>query len=61
MTRPSDPWTALHIAALTGNLDIVKLLLMHGASKRLRAGTENKTPRDVAVTNGHSAVANLLE
>lgn len=53
-------FTALTIAASGGNLEIVQLLLEHGADKSLAEGS-GSTPLDRARQNGHSAVVALLQ
>ena len=48
--------TSLHWAALGGHLDVVKLLLEHGASPAL-ANERNYVPLDLANFNNHTEVA----
>lgn len=53
-------FTALTIAASGGNVEVVRLLLEHGADTSL-AESDGSTPLDRARQNGHSAVVVLLE
>ena len=52
-------YTALHAAAENGHIEIVKLLLYHGASKSA-AVTSGQTPADLAALSGHDDMVNLL-
>jgi ankyrin repeat protein len=55
--------TALHWAALRGQLDMAALLLEHGADPdrpRRKFGAEPRTPLEHAVERGHDGVARLL-
>lgn len=52
-------FTALHEAAHSGNLEMVNLLLGYGASKT--AVSAGKTPYDMAIESGNTAVAHLLK
>jgi ankyrin repeat protein len=58
-TRQESGATALHIAAATGDLAMVRLLVNHGAD---RAVTDNggRTPAAVARSVGHPDVAEFL-
>lgn len=51
--------TPLHRAAKSGQLEIVGLLIAHGASVN-EINAEGKTPLDYAIANGHSHVEELL-
>jgi uncharacterized protein len=52
-------FTALHIAARDGDEAIVDMLLLRGADATRRSD-DGKTPIDLAVENGHGALAGLL-
>lgn len=56
---PSEGWTALHWAASTGRLDIVKILLTHGPNLE-RPDIIGNTPLLVAILSGHAEVAGAL-
>ena len=58
-SRDNDSRTPLHIAALQGHLETVKLLLECGADRNIR-DDENKTPLDLASDNDKLDVANFL-
>ena len=58
--RQEDGATALHIAAATGDLEIVRLLVSHGAD-RAAENYDGNTPAGVARSAGHDAVADYLE
>jgi ankyrin repeat protein len=51
--------TALYVAALEGQLEVVKLLLASGAAIDVRAD-DGSTPLAIAAQHGHLAVARLL-
>jgi ankyrin repeat protein len=52
-------YTALHAAAENGHLDVIKLLLEHGA--RVEARLDNgETPLDLAIAAGKEEAARLL-
>lgn len=51
--------TPLHEAASIGNLDIVELLLNHGADPKIKNYTD-ATPLDIAEIHGHDEVAKCL-
>ena len=53
-------WTALNYAAGTGDLEIVKLLLDHGADV-FRVGRDQRTPYKIALAARHVDVARLLK
>lgn len=52
--------TLLHVAAYRGDLEIVSLLLQHGADKQARM-TSGERPVDLAQQQGHRALIPLLE
>ena len=52
-------WTPLHAAALHGDLDLVELLLRHGADPA-SASVDGKTPGDLAREKGHARVVERL-
>lgn len=52
--------TALHRAAGLGDMQIVKLLLEHGANTAL-LGDRDQTPAEKARANGHDDIAAILE
>ena len=53
--------TSLHVAARRGqSVDVIKLLLDHGADVHIRRA-DGKTPWDLAARGGFDAVADLLE
>jgi ankyrin repeat protein len=54
-----EGWTPLMFAAGEGQLEVVTLLLKHGAKPEIK-DTDNETARDFAVRKGHTAVAELL-
>ena len=58
--RQQGGFTALHEAALNGNIALIELLLAHGADP----STENEkgsSPADLARSKGHGAAIRLLE
>ena len=52
--------TALHFAAWREHLEVVRLLLDHGANPSPRCVEDNATPLHLAVQEGHVEVVNLL-
>jgi ankyrin repeat protein len=58
-TRTTDLFSALHIAAYKGNLDVVKLLVEYGTNDNCKDDV-GKTPMDWATANGHYQVAKYL-
>ena len=52
-------WTALHLAALNGHLDIVSILLNKGASTAIR-NREGKTALDIAREEGQERIAAII-
>lgn len=52
-------WTPLHSAALHGDLDLVELLLRHGADPAPESD-DGKTPADLAREKGHGRVVERL-
>ena len=57
--RSEANYTTLHKAAVHGNLEVVRMLLDHGADVHaIRDG--GHTPLDDAVEKGHTAIADLL-
>ena len=55
-----DGETPLMIAAATGQIPMIQLLLSHGAKKDVRA-KNGKSAKDLALFNGHIDAAELLE
>ncbi len=55
----SGGWSALHEAAGRGEIEMVRMLLRHGARKDAK-NDEGTTPRTLAEEKGYSDVANLL-
>lgn len=53
-------WTALHLAAMDGNLAIVKALIGGGADVDV-AGQQGKTALDLAREKGQSEIVQYLE
>jgi hypothetical protein len=53
--------TALHAAAWTGNTDLVRLLLQHGADSAARDRVHHGTPADWAAHNGQPECAEVLQ
>ena len=58
--RQAGGHTALHAAAMHGDLDTVRLLLGYGADP-LQADEEGRTPLDRAVEGGHPEIVARLE
>ena len=61
LNRPTadDGQTALHRSCSTGNLELVKLLVSHGADPH-RKNSEGWSALHLAVFNGHSEVTSYL-
>lgn len=57
---PLTGWVALHVAALKGNSDCVRVLLELGAPLHPRSA-EGDTPRDLALHYGHGHIAELID
>lgn len=57
--RAAGGHTALHEAALRGNMELAQLLLAHGADAAIR-NQDGHTPLDVAEAKGHAALARRL-
>lgn len=55
-----DHRTVLHYAVLSGNIDIVRLLLHHGANVRFPAEFQKPTPLDFAILRGNIEMVKLL-
>jgi len=55
-----DGWTALHVAAFAGRVDAVRLLLDAGADVNAR-GKDGRTPLAVALAEGQTALARVLQ
>ena len=55
-----EGFTALMMAAAEGQLDVVRLLLIHGADPSLK-DEDGDTARSFAAQNGHNAVVDLLD
>ena len=58
-SRDVDDQTALHLAAMNGHLEAVRLLLDHGADLEVR-DEDGRTPLDLANAHRHVQVADLL-
>ncbi|XP_062506459.1 uncharacterized protein LOC134183025 isoform X2 [Corticium candelabrum] len=52
--------TCLHIAGARGDQELVELLLRHGANVLSKDQSEQRTPYDLAVSNKHDQVAEML-
>jgi len=52
-------YTALHLAANNGNVELIEFLLQSGADRTLKTGT-GETPFDLAIKQGHNAAAESL-
>jgi ankyrin repeat protein len=57
---PHRGWTALHTAAKHGHLDIVRLLLQHGADPNAREAGDNTYPLHWAAANRHVEIVRAL-
>lgn len=58
--RPEDQKNSLHIASLKGYLDIVEILIQHGAAVNSIASTDQATALIYAAQQGHAEVAQKL-
>ena len=58
-SKDSAHMTPLHLACVSGNTDISRMLLDHGADIRAKS-TELMTPLHTAVYNGNSEVAAMI-
>lgn len=56
-----DLVTPLHSAASRGSMDVIMLLLSHGAPADARDGMEGKTPAEWAQFSGHVSAAKAIE
>lgn len=59
VNEPSEFGTPLHVAAENGHLEVVKILVAHGADRNTR-NPEGKTPLDLAVSKGHQDIVAFL-
>lgn len=63
--QDADGHTALHLAAISGNVKIVRTLLLHGAdskrSVRPRQDNKGRTPLDIARESKVENIASMLE
>ncbi len=57
--RQQGGFTPLHAAAQNGNMDLVQLLLAHGADPTARTN-DGRSAMDFAKEGGHTDVARLL-
>ncbi|KAE9583000.1 hypothetical protein CGMCC3_g801 [Colletotrichum fructicola] len=57
--RNDDGFTALHISAISGHIDTVRILLNHGADATI-VDNSGATPLDYAIDGGHEEVVNLI-
>jgi ankyrin repeat protein len=57
--RQAGEFTPLHGAAQNGQVEMVRLLLEHGADLGARAA-DGRSALDFALENGHQAAADLL-
>eukprot|EP00913_Durusdinium_trenchii_P034543 g32316.t1 len=53
-------WTALHLGASKGHVEIVQALLAAGAAKDIQTNTGSDTPLHLAVWNNHVAIVREL-
>jgi ankyrin repeat protein len=59
--QPDGPCsTALHLAAMRGDVDVLRILLEAGASITIQ-DSQHRTAHDVAVAHQHVSAATLLE
>ena len=58
--RSDDGWTALHLAAHFGHVEVVRLLLAAGADPET-GNHEGQTPADVARQAGRAAIADAID
>jgi uncharacterized protein len=57
----ADGFTALHLAAFFGQLEVAAVLLEHGAAVGVQAGNPSRVqPLHSAAAGGHAAIAGLL-
>src|SRR5580658_9084156 len=59
-TRDDFGATALHDAVWSGHIDLVRLLLDHGADPNIPHGESGSTPLHFAAIKGQAAIAALL-
>ncbi len=60
--RSNAGMTPLHWAALTGNVDVARLLIAHGADPHLRnEGMDGLTPSDLASSLGYEELGRAFE
>ena len=57
---PKKGWTAMHVAARSGRLDIVEALLNSGGDPFVK-DLKGNTPADIATKEGHVQLVSLLK
>ena len=57
--KNASGWTALHYAAVNGDIDLVKYLIKHGANIN-KASAEGSTPLFLAKMGGYNEIVKIL-